>query len=92
MQPESGEKYIFLKEEIETLCDGCRPKFDSILEQNPGREYHDSLLSIPFIHGAPNLKMLSTNALTQLKKLPSNAAEAVVPEAIAGRRKRGRVT
>ena len=92
MQPETCQKYIFVKEELETLCEVCKEKFDAILEQHPDREHNDSFLSLPFVPGAPNLKVLSSNALSQLKRLPSNAADAVVPEVITGRRKRGRVT
>ena len=85
---ETGEKFIILKAELEMLCTDCRPKLDSILEENPDREYHDSIL--PFIHGTPNLKLLTMNALDQLKKMPSNAAE-VLPGTITARRKAGRV-
>ncbi len=87
---ETQKKYIFLKTELEMLCVECRPKLDTILEENPRREYHDSLLPIPFMHGTPNLKLLSVNAFDQLKRMPSNAAE-VLPGAITGRRKAGRV-
>ena len=84
----TNEKYIILKEELEMLCTDCRPKLDSVLEENPDREYHDSIL--PFIHGTPNLKLLTTNALDQLKRMPSNAA-GVLPGTITARRKAGRV-
>jgi hypothetical protein len=70
------------------LCPECRPKLDNILQENPDREYHDSIL--PFVHGAPNLKLLTTNALDQLKRMPSNAVE-VLPGAVTARRKAGRV-
>jgi hypothetical protein len=63
---------------------------DSILEENPDREHHAGLLSLPFVHGAPNLKLLSANAFDQLKRTPSNAVE-VLPGAVTGRRKSGRV-
>lgn len=87
---ESAEKYIFLKTELEKLCPECRPKLDSILQENPNREYHESVFSLPFMQGAPNLKLLSTNAFDQLKRMPSSAVH-VLPGVITGRRKQGRV-
>ena len=86
--PETGEKFIILKAELEMLCTDCRPKLDTVLQENPDREYHDSIL--PFMHGTPNLKLLTANALDQLKRMPSNAAE-VLPGTINARRKSGRV-
>ncbi|XP_028415896.1 uncharacterized protein LOC114539464 [Dendronephthya gigantea] len=88
---ESGEKFIVLKTELEMLCPDCHPKLDAILTENPDRQYHDSLLHIPLLHGAPNLKMLSANAFDQLKRVPSNAAGAI-PDAFVGRKKSGRVS
>ncbi|CAB4018326.1 Potassium voltage-gated channel subfamily F member 1, partial [Paramuricea clavata] len=47
---ETGEKYIFHKTELELLCPECRPKMDSILEQNPDREWRGLTSSaIPFL-------------------------------------------